>query len=219
MIALRQPIADAPAYRSVEEFAADLDVIARSLKATGGAIIARGRLRRCSAPSTCFGFHLAPIDLRQNSDVHERTVAEILAAATPGLDYRAHERGRAGRAPQARTALAAAAGLALHRLQRGDGGRTRGVPGRRRAIRKTYGPGAIRTSIISKTEGVSDMLELALLLKEVGLVGADGSAALYVVPLFETIERSARLRRRDGRAARDPRIPKARRFARAASRK
>ena len=56
------------------------------------------------------------------------------------------------------------------------------------AIRKTYGPEAIRTSIISKTQGVSDMLELALLLKEVGLVGADGRAALNMVPLFETIE-------------------------------
>ena len=35
-----------------------------------------------------FGFSLAPIDLRQNSDVHERTVAELLAAASPGLDYK-----------------------------------------------------------------------------------------------------------------------------------
>ena len=56
------------------------------------------------------------------------------------------------------------------------------------AIRENYGADAIRTSIISKTEGVSDMLELALLLKEVGLVSADGRAALNMVPLFETIE-------------------------------
>ena len=55
------------------------------------------------------------------------------------------------------------------------------------AIRKTYGSGAIRTSIISKTDSVSDMLELALILKEVGLVGPDGAASLAVVPLFETI--------------------------------
>ncbi len=56
------------------------------------------------------------------------------------------------------------------------------------AIRDRYGPGAIRTSIISKTEGVSDMLELALLMKEAGLIRAGGSASLHVVPLFETIE-------------------------------
>ncbi len=55
------------------------------------------------------------------------------------------------------------------------------------AIRARYGAGAIRTSIISKTDNVSDMLELALLLKEVGLVAAAGSTALAIVPLFETI--------------------------------
>ncbi len=55
------------------------------------------------------------------------------------------------------------------------------------AIRARYGAGAIRTSIISKTDSVSDMLELALLLKEVGLVTAEGSTALAIAPLFETI--------------------------------
>ena len=56
------------------------------------------------------------------------------------------------------------------------------------SIRKTYGAGAIRTSIISKAQGVSDMLELALLLKEVGLVSATRRAELNMVPLFETID-------------------------------
>src|SRR6202041_3578602 len=55
-------------------------------------------------------------------------------------------------------------------------------------IRARYGQGAIRTSIISKTDSVSDMLELALILKEVGLVTAEGASALALVPLFETIE-------------------------------
>ena len=56
------------------------------------------------------------------------------------------------------------------------------------ALRKTYGPEAIRTSIISKTQGVSDMLELALILKEVGLVTATGRSEIDIVPLFETID-------------------------------
>ena len=56
------------------------------------------------------------------------------------------------------------------------------------ALRQTYGPNAIRTSIISKTQSVSDLLELALLLKEVGLVSAEGRSALNLVPLFETID-------------------------------
>ena len=186
-IALRQPIADAPAYRNVEEFAADLDVIAASLKATGGAIIARGRLRAVRRAVDVFGFHLAPIDLRQNSDVHERTVAEILAAASPGVDYRAMS--EAERVELLRRELRSPRPLVSPFLAYSE--ETAGELGVFRAaaaIRKTYGPGAIRTSIISKTDSVSDMLELALLLKEVGLVGADGCASLSVVPLFETID-------------------------------
>ena len=61
--------------------------IAHSLEANGGAIVARGRLRALKRAVDVFGFHLAPIDLRQNSDVHERTVAELFAAAVAGLDY------------------------------------------------------------------------------------------------------------------------------------
>ena len=186
VVALRQPIADLPAYRSVEELAADLDVIATSLKANGGAIIARGRLRALMRAVDVFGFHLAPIDLRQNSDVHERTVAEILAAVSPGLDYRAM--GEVERVELLRRELRSPRPLVSPFIAYSE--ETAGELGVFRAaeaIRKTYGPGAIRTSIISQTEAVSDMLELALLLKEVGLVGADGSAALHVVPLFETI--------------------------------
>ncbi len=187
VVALRQPIADAPAYRSVEELAADLDVIAASLKANGGAIIARGRLRALMRAVDVFGFHLAPIDLRQNSDVHERTVAEILAAASPGLDYRAMS--EAERVELLRRELCSPRPLVSPFIAYSE--ETAGELGVFRAaaaIRKTYGPGAIKTSIISKTDSVSDMLELALILKEVGLVAADGSAALYVVPLFETID-------------------------------
>ena len=88
VVALRHPLTDAPAYASVEELAADLDTVAQSLKTHGGAILARGRLRALQRAVDVFGFSLAPIDLRQNSDVHERTVAELLAAATPGLDYK-----------------------------------------------------------------------------------------------------------------------------------
>ena len=186
VVALRQPIADLPGYGSVEELAADLDVIADSLKSNGGAVIARGRLRALMRAVEVFGFHLAPIDLRQNSDVHERTVAEILAAVSPGLDYRAMS--ETDRVELLRRELVSPRPLVSPFIAYSE--ETAGELGVFRAaasIRKTYGAGAIRTSIISKTDSVSDMLELALILKEVGLVGADGSAALYVVPLFETI--------------------------------
>ncbi len=186
VVALRHPLTDAPAYASVEELAADLDTVARSLQSNGSAILARGRLRALQRAVDVFGFHLAPIDLRQNSDVHERSVAELLAAVTPGLDYRALS--EAERVALLRRELASPRPLVSPFIA--YSAETSGeleVFKAAAAIRKTYGPGAIRTAIISKTDAVSDMLELALLLKEVGLVGADGAASIHVVPLFETI--------------------------------
>jgi phosphoenolpyruvate carboxylase len=186
VVALRQPIAEAPAYEGVEEFAADLGVIADSLTANGGAIIARGRLRALRRAVEVFGFHLAPIDLRQNSDVHERTVAEIVAAVSPGLDYRRLSEDE--RVALLRRELVSPRPLVSPFLAYGEETASElSVFRAAAAIRARYGEGAIRTSIISKTDAVSDMLELALLLKEVGLVTADGSTALAIAPLFETI--------------------------------
>ncbi|HEY1942220.1 MAG TPA: phosphoenolpyruvate carboxylase [Roseiarcus sp.] len=187
IVAPRQPLIDAEPYANAAELSADLETIAASLEANGAGILARGRLRALRRAVGVFGFHLAPLDLRQNSDVHERTVAELLAAATPGVDYLALDE-------EARVAL-------LLRELRSPrplvspffaySGETAGelaVFRTAAAIRRTYGPEAIRTSIISKAQGVSDMLELALLLKEVGLVSADGRAEINIVPLFETID-------------------------------
>ena len=185
--ALRQPVKDAPAYGSVEEFSADLAVIAHSLEANGGAILSRGRLRALRRAVDVFGFHLAPLDLRQNSDVHERTVAELLAAAVPGTKYL--ELDEEGRIALLREELRSPRPLVSPFFKYSE--ETTGELDLFRtaaSIRRKYGAGGIRTSIISKCQGVSDMLELALLLKEVGLVSADGRAQLNMVPLFETIE-------------------------------
>ncbi len=188
VIALRQPIADAPAYATVDEFSADLETIAQSLKATGGAIVARGRLRPLQRAVDVFGFHLAPIDLRQNAKVHERTIGEIFAAVSPGLDYR--NLNEEERVALLRRELASPRPLVSPFI--GYGEETAGELALFRAagaIRAKYGPGSIRTSIISNCDSVSDMLELALLMKEVGLVdAAAGSAALALVPQFETIQ-------------------------------
>ena len=87
VVAPRQPLIDAPAYASAAELSADLEIISHSLETNGGAILARGRLRGLRRAVDVFGFHLAPLDLRQNSDVHERTVAELFAAVEPGVEY------------------------------------------------------------------------------------------------------------------------------------
>ena len=56
------------------------------------------------------------------------------------------------------------------------------------AAHVAYGADAIPQCIISMCKGISDMLEVALLLKEAGLVDPSGRSALNIVPLFETIE-------------------------------
>jgi phosphoenolpyruvate carboxylase len=183
---LRQPIGEAKPYADVAEFAADLTVMNDSLEANGGAILARGRLRSLRRAVDVFGFHLAPLDLRQNSSVHARTVAELFAVASPGTEYLSmneetriellRKELRSPRplySPFVKYSEETAGELAIFRTAA--------------EIRRKYGPDAIVTSIISNAQGVSDMLELALLLKEVGLVTATGRSELHIVPLFETI--------------------------------
>jgi phosphoenolpyruvate carboxylase len=187
VVVSRQPLAEAAPYRAAVELAADLDVLVASLEENGGAILARGRLRSLRRAVDCFGFHLAPLDLRQNSDVHERTVADLFAAATPGVEYlKLDEDARIALLLQE---LRSPRPLVSPFLVYSEETQGELAVFRTAAwIHETYGEAAIRTSIISKAQGVSDMLELALLLKEAGLVGADGRSALNLVPLFETID-------------------------------
>jgi phosphoenolpyruvate carboxylase len=149
--------------------------------------MARGRLRRLRRAVDLFGFHLAAVDLRQNSDVHERTVAELLATARPGVDYRALDE-------EARIALlleelSTPRPLASPAVEYSE--ETRGELDIFRTaadMHAMYGPACIANSIISKTDGVSDILEVAVLLKEVGLLRPHQRRLdVNIVPLFETI--------------------------------
>ena len=185
--ALRHAVGDAPPYETSGEFAADLDTLHNSLAANGSLTLARGRLRGLRRAADAFGFHLAPLDLRQNSDVHERVVAELLAAARPALDYRAMTE------PQ-RTALlleelGTARPLASPFLRYSD--ETAGELDILRTAAEMhlrYGAACIPNAIISKTQGVSDILEVAVLLKEAGLLRPlEGRLNVNIVPLFETI--------------------------------
>ena len=187
VVALRQPITDAPAYANVDELAADLDVVAQSLKTHGGAILARGRLRALRRAVDVFGFSLAPIDLRQNSDVHERTVAELLAAAAPGLDYR--RMSEAERVELLRRELSSPRPLVSPFIAYSD--ETTGELGVFSAA------AAIRRKIRPRRDPHRDHLQDRQRLGHAGAGAPDeggrpyragGSAALHLVPLFETIE-------------------------------
>jgi phosphoenolpyruvate carboxylase len=183
----RQPVGEAAPYLGMKEFKADLDILHRSLVSNNSAVIARGRLRLLRRAVDCFGFHLASLDIRQNSAVHERTVAELIDAATPGMSYLALSE-------DARIALLAgelrnARPLISSFVKYSD--ETVGELAVFRAAAEAharFGADAIPQCIISMCKGVSDMLEVALLLKEVGLVDPSGRSAINIVPLFETIE-------------------------------
>ncbi|MDD3484900.1 phosphoenolpyruvate carboxylase [Azovibrio restrictus] len=189
---LRHPVAQAEPYPTADALAADLAVLAGSLEQNGAARLARGRLRRLIRAVQVFGFHLAPVDLRQNSDVHARSVAELLALAGRCADYEA--------LPEpARIALLCeelATPRPLHSPWLDYSEETRGelaIFFAARELRQRYGAAALPNCIISKTDGVSDLLEVALLLKESGLLlpangpGAQPQLAMNIIPLFETI--------------------------------
>lgn len=173
-------------YDTAAGLAADLNVIHISLCVNGSKVLARGRLRLLRRAVDCFGFHLACLDLRQNSDVHERTVAELLEKAMPGTGYAALD--EEGRIALLLRELASPRPLASPFLSYSDETCSEMEILRTAAeVHRALGREAIPNAIISKAEGVSDLLEVALLLKEVGLVSAEGTCEVNIIPLFETI--------------------------------
>jgi phosphoenolpyruvate carboxylase len=185
-VAARPPHAELPAYATPEAIDADLATIAASLAAHGAATLGGDRLATLRFALRAFGFHLAALDLRQNADVHEATVAELLNVAGVEVDYLAL-------GEQARVALLLRE-LATPRLLRSPfatyGERTRSelaIVEAAAEIHRRFGRAAIPHYVISKCQSVSDLLEVGVLLKEVGLVRGN-ALALDIVPLFETID-------------------------------
>ncbi|MDR3464303.1 MAG: phosphoenolpyruvate carboxylase [Xanthobacteraceae bacterium] len=182
----RQPVGRAPAYGGVAEFRADLEAIHASLVANNAAVIARGRLRQLRRAVDCFGFSLASLDIRQNSAVHARTIAELFDVAEPGPRYA--ETGEEGRIARLAAELERVRPLVSPFAAYGE--ETRGeleVLNAAREAHGRFGESAVSQCIVSMTEGVSDLLEAAVLLKEAGLVDPAGGSRVNVVPLFETI--------------------------------
>ena len=189
--AARHAVAPQNPYMHAQELSADLRTIEASLRDNhGGALVAQ-RLRPLMRAVEVFGFHLATVDLRQNSDKHEQVVAELLAVARIEADY-------------ARLDEAAKRTVLLRLLS--DARPLRVVEHAysplvqdelaifhcARDMLVRYGRQSLRHYIISHTESVSDLLEVLLLQKETGLMHdtLDRAARteLIVVPLFETID-------------------------------
>ena len=175
-------------YASAEALKADLEVIQGSLLAHHGETFRRGRLADLIRAVDCFGFHLATVDMRQNSEVHERVVAELLHAAGACDDYLTLD--EAGRVTLLEGELSTLRPLSSPLARYGDETLKELAVLRAAAeVSGRYGPKAIDTYIISKTTAVSDLLEVYVLLKEVGLYapGQPTRSPIIVAPLFETI--------------------------------
>jgi phosphoenolpyruvate carboxylase len=175
-------------YATPDELKADLEIVQASLTARHGDAFAHGPLPDLIRAVDTFGFHLARLDMRQNSAVHARTVAELLKGAGVCGDYEALDE-------EARCSLLMAE-LGHSRLLHSpfadysdETARELEVLRAAAEVKRLYGRDAIRAYIVSNTTSVSDLLEVYLLLKEVGLFqpGDPPRTQVYAEPLFETI--------------------------------
>ena len=186
---IRRPEVSLEAYTNPQEFRADLDVIAASLATHASGALAAGRLAQLRYAVDIFGFHLASIDLRQNSDVHEVVVGELLAKAQVCADYL-----HLDEAARVKTLLHELANPRALRIAGESYSETTvgelAVFQAAAGINARFGADAVPNAIISKAQSVSDLLEVALLLKETeSLFTRDDISHLKIsiIPLFETI--------------------------------
>ena len=176
-----------PRYNRVSEFQNDLQKIQNSLLQNHGEALLKGDFNELVQATEIFGFYLASIDMRQDSSVLEACVAELLKSANIEEDYSAldeeakiavllkelEEDPRILSATNVEKSETLTKELAIFKMAR--------------KLKDKMGEEIIKQHIISHSESVSDLLELAIMLKEVGLIDRH-SARVQIVPLFETIE-------------------------------
>ena len=180
-------------YKYSEEFTKDLQIIADSLAKNNSILLVKGKLLNLITATKIFGFHLATIDLRQDSSIHEVCVAELLKSVNIIDNYLELSEGERCEVlireleqdprplsdeniPKSKLL---ASELAIYK--------------KAKSLKDRFGSKIIEKNLISHAMNVSDMLEIAILLKEANL--ARGTAGnefcdLQIVPLFETVESS-----------------------------
>ncbi len=187
-ITQRRPVEPVEPYADSTEFVHDLDIVIRSLKQNKSELLARGALRHLQRAAEVFGFHLAPLDMRQHSNVHEHVVAELFKHGAQCQDYSALT--EAERTRCLLTEISSPRPLLSPYLDYSDLTQSElRILQTAAEIHRRFDRAALPNYIISKTDGVSDVLEVALLLKEVGLLqpGETPRLHLNIIPLFETI--------------------------------
>ena len=178
---------ESPAYASAQEFKEDLEKIKDSLLENKSEYLISGEFAELLEAIDVFGFYLASIDMRQDSSVHEACVAELLKSA--GIDDHYSDLSEDKKCqillkelledPRILSATHADKSELLEKEL--------AIFQTARELKDRLGEEVIRQNIISHATSVSDMLELAVMLKEVGLIDTE-KARVQIVPLFETIE-------------------------------
>jgi phosphoenolpyruvate carboxylase len=176
-------------YQDPDSLIGELNIIVEALAKDGNGLLSSlAPLKRVIRAVETFGFHLATLDLRQNAEVHERVIAELLAVAGVETDYRALDEKQ--RVQLLRRELASGRLLSSPFASYSDETQSElAIIAAAADAHARYGAAAIQYYVISKTEQVSDLLEVYILLKESGLwrAGDSPGAAIMAVPLFETI--------------------------------
>ena len=176
-----------PVYEDAQEFKADLEVIKRSLEENRDQAVVKSYFTEILEAIDVFGFHLATIDMRQDSSVNEACVAELLKSAEICDHYSdLSEKEKVS--------------LLLNELNNDPRNlhsnnkpksellqKELKIYKTARDLKDRLGEDVIKQHIISHTESVSDMLEQAIMLKEYDLLDNE-NARIQVVPLFETVE-------------------------------
>ncbi|WP_300124250.1 phosphoenolpyruvate carboxylase [uncultured Streptococcus sp.] len=176
-----------PSYKTAQEFKDDLLLIKQSLLDNGDEAMLTGDFSELLQAVDVFGFYLATIDMRQDSSVNEACVTELLRSANVVDNYselpeeekikillkELTEDPRTLSSANAEKSELLQKELAIFKTAR--------------YLKDKLGEEVIKQHIISHTESVSDMFELAVMLKEVGLID-NQKARVQIVPLFETIE-------------------------------
>jgi phosphoenolpyruvate carboxylase len=182
------PAAPAPPYAKPADLAADLNVVHEALLEAGAPLAGEGRLRDLRRAVAIWGFHLAPLDLRQESRVHGRVVGELVARATGRRGY--DELAEGERQELLLRELATPRPLVSpHVAYSEETAEALATLDTAARVQARFGAGAIPNYVISMTAAPSDVLEVALLLKEAGLLvpGDEPRTSVNIVPLFETI--------------------------------
>ncbi len=194
LLTAKLPVEGNPApnlYARAQELEADLAWLAASLRESGAGRLAEADVEPVQRMVQSFGFHLAVLDVRQNSAFHDRAVGQLMAAA--GLT----ETNFADWDEDRRLAFLATELASPRPFTRSDTpltGEAAAVLGCYRVLAeqiRTHGTDALGTLIVSMTRSLSDLLVVYLLAREVGLLPTldDGPVCLLpVTPLFETIE-------------------------------